>query len=278
MHRSRRSFIELGLKSVFLIGIGNSLQAFSPGSFRLPKKNKLRLRFAIASDGHYGQPQTDYESYHDQMVGWINAEYQGRGVDFTFINGDLFHNDVAFLPQIKKKWDGLKMPYYVSHGNHDNTNAENWEKVWNMKLDYAFELGDTGFIVLDTADEKGKYICPKLDFAGEQLEKLRLKKHLFVFMHITPMKWTKNGIDCPELVTMFSNQANLRAVFHGHDHDLDDVKQMHGKSYFFDSHIGGNWGTGYRGYRIVEITDTDEIITYQLNPDTQTKVNTSHID
>jgi 3',5'-cyclic-AMP phosphodiesterase len=278
MNRSRRSFIDLGLKSVLLIGLGNSLQSFSPRSFRLPQKNKLRLRFAIASDGHYGQPQTDFESYHDQMVAWINAEHQGRGVDFSFINGDLFHNDVAFLPPIKKKWDGLKMPYYVSHGNHDNTDAENWEKIWSMKLDYAFEVGDTGFIVLDTADEKGKYICPKLDFAREHLEKFKSKKHLFVFMHITPVKWTKNAIDCPELVTMFSNQENLRAVFHGHDHDMDDVKQLNGKSYFFDSHIGGNWGTGYRGYRIVEITDAGEIFTYQQNPDNQTKVNTNHIN
>src|SRR4029077_15099188 len=114
-----------------------------------------------------------------------------------FINGDLFHNDVAFLPDVKKKWDGLKMPYYVSHGNHDMTDPENWEKVWNMKEDFTFEKDDAGFIVLNTADEKGQFICPELNWAKEQLEKMQSKKHLFVFMHITPMTWTKNGIDCP---------------------------------------------------------------------------------
>ncbi len=276
MKTSRRSFLKLTFKSVFIIGLGNSLQSFSSDNFRLPHKNKIRLRFTIASDGHYGQPQTEYVSYHDDMVNWINAEQQ-RGVDFTFINGDLFHNDVAFLPEIKKKLDGLKMPYYVSHGNHDNTDPENWEKIWNMKEDFAFEKDDIGFIVLNTADEKGKYICPDLVFAKEQLEKMKSKKHLFVFMHITPVMWTKNGVDCPELVGMFSKQNNLRAVFHGHDHDLDDVKIKNEKYYFFDSHIGGNWGTEYRGYRIVEITNDEKIITYQMNPEKQIKVNTNSI-
>jgi len=213
MNTSRRSFFELTFKSVFIIGLGNSLQSFTSDSFRLPHKNKIRLRFAIASDGHYGQPETEYVSYHNDMVNWINTEQQKRGVDFAFINGDLIHNDVAFLPEVKKKLDGLKMPYYVSHGNHDNTNPENWEKVWNMKEDFTFEKNDTGFIVFNTADEKGKYICPDLSFAKEQLEKMESKKHLFVFMHITPMKWTKNGIDCAELVDMFSKQKTFALFF-----------------------------------------------------------------
>jgi 3',5'-cyclic-AMP phosphodiesterase len=142
-----------------------------------------------------------------------------------------------------------------------------------MKKDFVFEEDEIGFIVLNTADEKGKYICPDVNFATEQLEKMKSKRHLFVFMHITPMKWTKDGIECPELVGMFSKQHNLRAVFHGHDHDLDDVKINNGKYYFFDSHIGGDWGTAYRGYRIVEISDAGEVITYQMNPTTQEKVN-----
>src|ERR1700722_8879900 len=276
MDKSRRGFLKLGFESVVILDLGNSLQTFAADNFRLPHKNKISLRFVVASDGHYGQPQTEYDAHHDEMVNWINAEQQ-RGVDFTFINGDLFHNDVIFLEQAKKKWDGLQMPYYVSHGNLDNTSPENWEKVWNMKEEFAFEKGDIGFIVLNTADEKVNYICPDLNFAKEQLEKMKSKKHLFVFMHITPMKWTKYGNECPELVDLFTKQNNLRAVFHGHDHDLDDVKINNGKYYFFDSHIARNWGTAYRGYRIVEITDSGEVVTYQMNPTEQTKVNTNSI-
>ena len=96
-------------------------------------------------------------------------------------------------------------------------------------------------------------------------------------MHITPFKWTTGGLPCPELIEMFNKQKNLKAVFHGHDHDQDNVKENKGKYYFFDSHVAGNWGTDYRGYRIVEVLKSGEIITYQMNPTTQQKVNTNNV-
>ncbi len=42
----------------------------------------------------------------------------------------------------------------------------------------------------------GKYICPDLEYTPWELHKYVSKKHTFVFMHITPFKWTDNGIDC----------------------------------------------------------------------------------
>ena len=96
-------------------------------------------------------------------------------------------------------------------------------------------------------------------------------------MHITPIKWTTHGISCPELVNMFNVQSNLRAIFHGHDHDQDNVKENNGRHYFFDSHIGGNWGTAYRGYRIVELLKSGEIVTYQVNPQKEEPVNSTSI-
>ena len=174
-------------------------------------------------------------------------------------------------------YDQLKMPYYVSHGNHDQTDAVTWEKTWNLPLHYSFEKKDSAFLILNTADEKGTYICPDLKWTSDHLKRFSTKKNLFVFMHITPLKWTNHGINCPELVSMFDMQANLKAVFHGHDHDQDNVKENNGKHYFFDSHIGGNWGTAYRGYRIVEILHSGEVLTYQVNPQTGGKVNNNRI-
>jgi len=274
---SRRSFLKLTLKGAVVIGVGNTLQSFTSDDFVLPSKDKIRLRFAIASDGHYGQPDTKYDTMHDEMVAWLNVEKKNRGVDFTMINGDLFHNDVAFLPEIKKKLDGLQMPYHVSHGNHDMIQEDEWKQTWNRGWHYTFVQEDAAFLVLNTADNKGTYICPDLVWTKEQLDKYKDKKQLFVFMHITPFNWTKGGLPCPELVEMFNKQSNLKAVFHGHDHDMDNVKENEGKHYFFDSHIAGNWGTDYRGYRIVEILKSGEIITYQMNPATQLKVNNNNI-
>ena len=171
----------------------------------------------------------------------------------------------------------LQMPYYVSHGNHDMTNEAEWEQTWKTKWHYVFDRKDAVFLVLNTADDKGKYICPDLEWTEQQLDKYKSKKHLFIFMHITPFNWTKNGLPCPELVEMFDKQTNLKAVFYGHDHDQDNVKENNGKFYFFDSHIAGNWGTAYRGYRIVEVLKSGEILTYQMNPATEEKVNSKNI-
>ena len=199
--------------------------------------------------------------------------YNLRGIDFAFINGDLFHNDTSFLIPVKNKWDTLKMPFYVSHGNHDMTDEDTWIKTWNNPWHYGFEKNNIAFIVLNTADEKGTYICPDIGKTKELLKQYEKNKQLFVFMHITPVKWTGAGISCPEIISLFNNQSNLKAIFHGHDHDQDNVKENQGKHYFFDSHVAGNWGTAYRGYRVLEIMKNGDILTYQMNPQLPQKIN-----
>ncbi|HEY6977519.1 MAG TPA: metallophosphoesterase, partial [Chitinophagaceae bacterium] len=277
MSFSRRDFLKLTLRSAVVIGAGNSLQSFAANNFDLPSRDKIRLRFAVASDGHYGQPDTQYEPYHDEMISWINTEHKTRGINFTVINGDLFHNDINFLPQVKQKWDQLQMHYYVTHGNHDQTDESNWQKTWNMPWHFVFEEKDATFLVLNTADDKGQYICPDINWTKEQFSRYQSKKSLFIFMHITPFSWTKNGLPCPELVELFDKQNNLKAIFHGHDHDQDNVKEHNNKYYFFDSHVASNWGTLYRGYRIVEILKSGDILTYQMNPFAQQRVNINRV-
>ena len=271
---SRRGFLELTLKGVLVIGAGNVLQSFAASTFKMPAKKDVLLRFVLVSDGHYGQPDTDYDMHHGRMIEWVNKEKSSRGVDFSIFNGDTIHNGSEFLPQVKKKWEDLKTPLYVSRGNHDMVTEDVWQKVWGMPLNYSFEKGkDVAFIVLDSANEKGEYICPNIAWAKEQLDKYKDKKHLFVVIHITPFKWTGAGNPCPELVELFNKQANLKGVFHGHDHDQDGMKENEGKYCFFDSHIAGNWGTDYRGYRIVEVLKSGEVLTYQMDGAKETRVN-----
>jgi hypothetical protein len=271
---SRRQFLADVCKTVFIIGMGNTLQSFSGKDyFGGTDAKDIKLRFAVVSDGHYGQPDTDYRGMHEEMRRWLNQEHQARGLDFIFINGDLFHNDPVFLPEVKKLWDGLTRPYYVSRGNHDQTDAVTWGKTWKIPFNYSFDKKDTGFIVLDTANEKGEYVCPDITWAQKQLQAFHSKQQVFVFMHITPFDWTKGGHPCPQLVDLFNTQSNLKATFHGHDHDQDNVKNNAGKFYFFDGHTAGNWGTSYRGYRIVEIMKNGSVVTYQINPANGTTVN-----
>ena len=185
MQNDRRHFLKVALTGAVWIGAGNNLQAFAGNN--LPSAEKVRLRVAIASDGHFGQPETAYGANHMEMVGWLNSEAADRGVDFAFINGDLYHDDTTFMGPVKKVWDTLAMPYYVSHGNHDKTDEQNWLKTWNNPWHYGFEKKDIAFVVLNTADEKGGYISPDIDKTRQLLTQYQRQKLLFVFMHITPL-------------------------------------------------------------------------------------------
>jgi hypothetical protein len=274
---SRKEFLQRTIRGIFVLGVGQSLQAYASSDFRLPCASEMGLRFVMVSDGHYGQADTNYDIHHDNMVSWLNMEKKQRGLDFVMVNGDLFHNDISYLPLVKKKWDGLDAPYYVSHGNHDLADETAWKNIWKRPWNFSYELEDAAFLVLNTSDEKGNHVCPDLEWTKGELTRLQSKKHLFVFMHITPFTWTRGGVDCPELVALFNTQPNLKLVFNGHDHDQDHVKESAGRFYFFDSHIAGNWGTDYRGYRIVELLKNGEILTYQVNPTLDNKINENKI-
>lgn len=274
----RRTFIQLGIKAAVIISAGKTVKAFaSPTIDGLPVKKNIILRFIVVSDGHYGQPGTQYVILHEHMIQLLGEEKKSRGIDFVFVNGDLFHDDIKMIQPAKDTWDKLGIPYHVSHGNHDKIAEAGWEQTFQTKWNYSFEKNDIGFIVLNSADEKGNYICPDLDFTKTQLDKYALKKHLFVFMHITPFNWTKYGFPCPELVTLFTKQGNLKAIFNAHDHEEDGMKENEGKFYFFDSHIASDWGTPYHGYRVVEVLKTGDVLTYQVNPEEKKKVNSNTI-
>ena len=60
------------------------------------------LRFVVASDGHFGQPDTNYEKFHEEMMEWLNEEHRGKGLDFVVFNGDLIHNEPRLLPQVRE--------------------------------------------------------------------------------------------------------------------------------------------------------------------------------
>jgi hypothetical protein len=277
MPLSRRQFLSTGFKSLVIISASGVLQSFSAGDYPLPDKRKVRLRFAVASDGHYGQPKTAYEALHNDMINWLNKEKNGRGLRFSFINGDLLHDDAVHLPALKKNLDQLAMPYYVSHGNHDHVEERVWQQTFGHPWHYSFVQKGVPFLVLNTAAVSGKYTCPDLAWTERELQRFAAAPVVMVFMHITPFKWTDNGIDCPELIMLFQKHPNVKAVFHGHDHDQDNVKEHNGKHYFFDSHIGGSWGTAYRGYRVVEVLKDGTIMTYQMNPGEGKVVNRSEV-
>jgi 3',5'-cyclic-AMP phosphodiesterase len=227
----------------------------------------FKIRFAVASDGHFGQAGTDFERFHREMIEWLNDEARGKGLDFVVFNGDVIHDDPGVLPKLKEAYDRLQVPYFVNRGNHDRASPEYWKQTWGYPENHDFERGDYAFLLVSTSNEKGDYLPADVNWLRERLSYHKAKRAVFPFLHIAQVKVTQHSIAAPEVTGLFEQTPNLPAVFHGHDHDIDNVIHWNSRRYFFDGHMGGSWGTNYRGYRIVEVQQDGRIRTYQCNPE-----------
>jgi hypothetical protein len=261
---SRRHFIKnLSFASAFLI-TGKVIPLSANDVIGL--RSKVKLRFVVASDVHYGQPNTPFEQMTETVVNQINLFHQQSPLDFSVVNGDLIHNEKVFLPLVKGKLDALKMPYYVTRGNHDMVTPEYWNSVWGMPLNHDIVVKDNGILLGDTSNEQGVYLSPDLSWLNKTLESHKDKNQVFIFLHIPQAKWTKNGISTPEVFDIIKKYPNVKAVFHGHEHDQDGAQMVEKVPYIFDAHVGGNWGTPYKGFRVVELLKDNSMITYMMNP------------
>jgi 3',5'-cyclic AMP phosphodiesterase CpdA len=280
---SRRDFIATTLTAAAGLTLLPAVNSFANigNSYRRIGSAKPKLRLALASDIHYGQPDTPFDQNTANMVKWLNADHAANHLDMVIVNGDLVHDRTDLLPVIKSKHlDKFSVPYHTIPGNHDLADAPLWKSVFGYEDRYTVEHGDIAFVLANTADTRGKYVCPDNAFIKASLEKFRSKKIVFVILHIPPVMWTKDDVfvDCPETMELLHGYPNVKATFHGHDHLLDGVRYTGNKfPHFFDSHIGGNWGTDYKGYRIVEVDENYQVYTYQVNASQNPKLNSNRL-
>ena len=269
---TRRKFLGTSIAGIAGLSLLPAVNTFARNTNDYSRKidGKLKLRFAIASDIHYGQPDTDFALNTGNLVKWLNEDHTKNHLDLVIINGDLVHNRPDLLPEIKKDYlDKLPVPYYAIPGNHDFADGPIWKNVFGYQDKFSVERGDIGFVFANTADTKGVYVCPDNTFIKNELDKFKSKTTVFVILHIAPVQWMKDEanifLNCPETVDLLHAYPNIKAVFHGHHHLLDGVRYTGKLPHFFDAHIGGNWGTDYKGYRIVEVDENNAIYTYQVN-------------
>lgn len=135
MHR--RNFIKQTSSALLLLSSGKivTLSDSYEEFFRKPV-----LRFVVASDGHYGQNDTEYEKFFNELVQNINRQHKQKAFDFCMINGDIIHDDKKWFPDAKRILDKLDLHYYVSQGNHDHATAEEWEAIWKMPVNLDFRI------------------------------------------------------------------------------------------------------------------------------------------
>lgn len=228
--------------------------------------DQVKFRFYVASDGHFGQSNTPYEEYHDVLIEKMNLFHSRFPAEFAVLNGDVIHDKKEFLPSAYATYEKFEMDYYVSRGNHDMVSEEYWNEVWDYPTNYDFAIDDKVFLIGDTSNEKGDYLCPDVTWFEDKLVHYKEYDQVFIFLHITPNDWTKYGVKCPEFLELIGKYENVRAVFNGHDHDQDEIKFYNKIPFMFDGHFGGSWGTDYRGFRVVELMKDKSMRTYLMNP------------
>ncbi len=252
---NRRPF----LKNLTLLGsglVGLPLAGF-PVSLSKTQYEEAFLpvfKFVTASDGHFGQPDTEFKTSHQNLIQAIKRE---SDVDLVVFNGDLIHDDPVLMPEVKKVYDQLlPLPYYVAKGNHDKVSDSRWLEIWGQTSNTFFTVKDHyGMIILNSSNEAGDYLCVDLDYLKAALAETQALKQVFIFIHISQKDWTRHGIDCQEVLDLIARYPNVKATFHGHDHDVDGISWSHKKPYFWSGHFGGSWGNPFPSYRVCEVDE-----------------------
>ena len=263
---SRRSFLKNVSFATAFFAVGGFKEIGASVVFE--NRKNVALRFVVASDAHYGQPGTAYDAMIEKITTQINTFHKETPLDFCVINGDIIHNEKHLLPLAKQKLDVLDPKYYVTRGNHDMVTADYWQEVWGMPLNHMVEIKENAIILGDTSNEEGKYLSPDLTWLAKQLEANKEKKNVFLFLHIPQKAWTANAVNTPAFEALVDQYPNISAIFHGHEHDQDGVKILGTRQIpcLFDAHMGGNWGTPYKGFRVVEVLKDGTLLSYMMNP------------
>ena len=260
--------------------------------------SKPKLRFAVASDLHYGQRNTPFDAMAGDLVRWINAEKKDKGLDALFLNGDLTNDSAPMLLALRDKHlSGLEVPYHAIKGNHDYVDGqagsptESWEKIWGYPANRSLKIGEFAFILCDTTApaKSNVYLAVDIDWLRAELEVHKDAAAIFVLIHIQQRAhkvqgWPKHGlhdkVEMPKgeaVMALLESNPKVRAVFHGHNHLETGVYVSGERRYFFDSHVGGSWGAK-RGYRIVEVHDDHKMVTYQVNAEDDAISNRHELD
>ncbi|WP_339706607.1 metallophosphoesterase [Algoriphagus aquimarinus] len=252
---NRRPF----LKNLSLLGSGLVTLPMAGFPLTLSKTEEEEVfspvfKFVTASDGHFGQADTDFKTSHQNLIQAIKRE---SDVDLVVFNGDLIHDDPVFMPEVKKVYDQLSpLNYFVVKGNHDKVSDSRWLEIWGQASNTFFTVKDDyGMIILNSSNEAGDYLCVDVDFLQTALSKTQSLKQVFIFIHISQKDWTRHGVDCQGVLDLIASYPNVKATFHGHDHDVDGIIWNQKKPYFWSGHFGGSWGNPFPSYRICEVDE-----------------------
>ncbi len=180
----------------------------------------------------------------------MNAEHAREPLFRLIFNGHISHA-VAHLPAARRALDGLNLRLEVVPGNHDEASPAQWLAAWGVPVNLIARYGDVALVLVTTSDQAGEYLCPDRDWLVDALAQVADARAVFLALHVPERRLSRRGVACDGLLELELGTANLRAVLHGHDHDLSDVVSTDGLPFVFGGHAGGHWGTPQRTFRVV---------------------------
>ncbi|HEX6224724.1 MAG TPA: metallophosphoesterase, partial [Chryseolinea sp.] len=156
----RRQFIK-HISSASLVMLGGNVISLTAAEAADLRKKTL-LRFVVASDGHYGQKETESDLFYETLVKHVTDFNASSKLDFCVINGDIIHDAEDLLTPAKNHLDKLPVKYYVTKGNHDRVSDQHWNQIWGMPVNHEVQLKENTLLLATTSNEAGDYLSPDL--------------------------------------------------------------------------------------------------------------------
>ena len=233
-----------------------------PGRARAADAATKPLKFIVVNDLHYVE-----DSCAPFFEGMVKACNKIEGAGLVLVVGDLVDGGTAGqCHAIHDILAGLKMPYYVTAGNHDPLSQNDrgpWESVFGDALNVSFEREGWQFVGMDTSDGKkvSGFDCHQetLDFAAALPGKLERSKPTFVYTHFPLGPGVSLRLRNADALLEPFKQLNVAAIFNGHYHAFTQKTALNSALVTTNvccSHMRANHdGTFEKGFFVIEAAE-----------------------
>jgi len=178
------------------------------------------FRFALFTDLHVSQTNRTPSEDLTNAVNDVNAQ---TGIDFVIVSGDVSESgDGKSLLEAKRILDKLKMPYYITAGNHETKWSESgftdFNRIFgNDKFSFSHKgcrfIGFTTGPIIKMGDG---HIAPQdIDWVHSELDKAGKGIPVFVVTHYPLLTGdVDNWYDMTDVLRKY----NVQTVLNGHYH------------------------------------------------------------